>query len=249
MDLFDVVRSCFRRWYVVLPLLIVAAWYSHHIYTSVKPVYYSQAVVGFVPPNTQQIQAPPDQYVVPRNGLLDAGGPALLANMAMIGLRDPAVVSQVVSSGGAADYVAKMFPVPATSPPLPMIMIEATEPYPDSASKTVELVVAQAEPALRAVQAQAGVPEGQMVKPFVVSPPSAAVAGIPSRTRATITVFVAGTGLAILIGVVFDLVVPRWRTRHLPRRQGKQNNPQVSTADPNTTAIEAEADEVAVDSR
>ena len=51
MDLFDVVRSCFRRWYVVLPLLLIAAWFAHDIYTSVKPVYYSNAVVGLAAPN------------------------------------------------------------------------------------------------------------------------------------------------------------------------------------------------------
>ena len=53
MDLFDVVRSCIRRWYVVLPLLLIVAWYSHQIYASAKPVYYSSAVIGVAPPNTQ----------------------------------------------------------------------------------------------------------------------------------------------------------------------------------------------------
>ncbi len=46
MDLFDVVRSCLRRWYILIPLLAVTGVYCHQVYTSVLPVYYSQTVIG-----------------------------------------------------------------------------------------------------------------------------------------------------------------------------------------------------------
>lgn len=218
MDLFDVVKACFRRWYVVLPLLAVAAWYSHHIYASVKPVYYSQAVIGISPPNLRVDQAATPGEGVPRNGLLDVGGASLITNMATIGLTDSAVRMQVVNGGGKWDYTAKMFPVPGTMPELPLIMIEATESEAWAASKTVELAVAQADPVLKKLQQQAGVPDDQMVTAFVVSPQSEPWPAMPSRTRSTIAVFVALTGLAILVGLLTDVLLVRWGARRRKRR-------------------------------
>ncbi len=212
MDLFDVVRSCLRRWYIVLPLLLLVAWYSYGIYNSTKPVYYSNAVIGVSPPSSRIDTAQAGQPVA-RNGLLDIGGAGLITNMTAIGLRDSSVVSQVVADGGSPDYISRMFPVPATSPELPLIMIEATEPDPISASKTVTSVVAQADSALRLLQQQAKVPPDQMVTSFVVSPPSPPAAGMPSRTRSTISVFVAGAGLTVVLTVLFDVLLLRWKGR------------------------------------
>jgi hypothetical protein len=258
VDLFDVVRSCFRRWYVVLPLLLITAWFSHHVYSSVKPVYYSSAAISMAPPNMQVPIGDPG-VAVPRNGLEDVGGATLIPNLLVFGLRDAGVMGQVVAAGGQPDYMVRMFPVPATSPELPLIMIEATEPDPIAASKTVELVVAQADPVLRTLQQQAGVPDTQMVKPLQVSPPSPPAAGMPSRTRSTIAIFVAGAVLAILAGLVVDLLLMRWKTRRQKRQQTR-----VQTADGADTADGAEAadgaghvsprsrhasDELAVDSR
>jgi hypothetical protein len=250
VDLFDVVRSCFRRWYVVLPLLLIAAWFAHDIYTSVKPVYYSNAVISIVPPNTRVDQTAAGSPV-PRNGLLDVGGATLIANMTVIGMKDPSAVAQVVAAGGEANYRARMYPVPATSPELPLIMIDATEPDPAAASKTVELAAAQADPTVRTLQQQAGVPEDQMVKAFVVSPPSAPTAGMPSRTRSTTAVFIAGAGLAILFGVVVDVLILRWKARRQKRRETRvQTADRADTADDTRNADPRNkhaADEVAMD--
>ena len=113
-----------------------------------KPVYYSNAVIGLAPPSTRVDNVAPG-VPLPRNGLLDIGGAPLIANMTAVGLREPSVVDRVVAAGGLPDYVSKMFPVPATSPQLPLIMIEATAADPAAATKTLELVVAQAEVTLR----------------------------------------------------------------------------------------------------
>lgn len=243
MDLFDVVKSCFRRWYIVLPLLLIAAWYSHHIYTSVKPVYYSQAVIGVSPPDKRIDQAAPGEGV-PRNGLLDLGGASLITNMATLSLSDSSVRGQVAAAGGRADYTVRMFPVPGTMPELPLIMIEATEPDAVSASKTVELVVAQADSALRTLQQQARVPDSQMVTPFVVSPQSVPAAGMPSRTRSTVAVFVGCAGVAILVGIVADVLLSRWGARRRKRQQTSHQDTAIGgrDTDGSGTADEASGD-------
>jgi hypothetical protein len=234
VDLFDVVRSCIRRWYIVLPLLLIAAWFSYHTYTSVKPVYYSNAVVGLSSPNSKAYQTL-DGSPVPQNGLMEVGGASMIANMVQIGLSDPSVTRQIVAAGGEANYTSKMFPAPANMPELPLIMIEATEPYSAAASKTAELVVAQADPILRSLQQQASVPDDQMVKALIVSPPSVPAAGTPSRTRSTIAIFVACAGLSILVGLVVDVLWMRWKTG---RRKSRRT--RVPTSDRAASADEAD---------
>lgn len=261
MDLFDVVRSCLRRWYIVLPLLLIVAWYSYGVYSSVQPVYYSNAVIGVSPPSTRIDQSEAGQPV-PRNGLLDIGGAPLITNMASIGLRDSSVVAQVVAGGGQPDYVSRMFPVPATSPELPLIMIEATEADPISASKTVALVVDQAGPALQALQKQANVPDSQMVTPFIVSPPSPPAAGVPSRIRSTLAIAIGGAGLAIVAALIIDVLLLRWKSRRQKRNESStptgvdQGVPtEIAQTEPEATHPDSErvtntaAGEVASDSR
>jgi hypothetical protein len=217
VDLFDVVRACFRRWSVVLPLLLITGWYAHGVYASVKPLYYTQAVVGLAP--SSQVKYTPGGDLVARNGLLEAGGPTFIANMAVLQMREASVVNEVVAAGGSSDYGVKMFPVPATAAQLPLITIDAGLPDPNFAKKTVDLAAAQADAALRAVQQQAGVPDDQMVRGFAVSAPSEPVLAMPSRTKSTIVIFAAGAGSAILIAVVLDVVLMRWKSRRQNRRQ------------------------------
>lgn len=252
MDLFDVVRSCFRRWYVVLPLLLITGWFAHHVYESVKPVYYSSTVIGIAPPNSR-VDLPAAGALVPHNGLLDVGGPTLIANMAVFGMNDPTVAAQVVAAGGKS-YWARMFPSPAMEAPLPLILIETTQQDPVSAAKTIEAAVAQAGPVLHSVQQQAGVAEDLMVKPIVVSPQTPPSPGTPSRLRSTIAIFIAGSGLAILFAVVFDVLVMRRRASK--NKQGnKDNSKPSSTAETDQKTIidrddfYSAADEVSVDSR
>jgi hypothetical protein len=212
VDLFDAVRSCFRRWYVILPLLVITAWYSHHLYASVKPVYYSSAVIGLAAPSFR-VEASTAGQPLSRNGLLDVGGPALIANLSALGLRQPSVVDRVVAAGGLPDYGARLFPVPPTAPPIPLVMIEETSADPAAVRKTLELVIAAMPAMLRSLQEGASVPEDQMVHAFVVSPPSDPAAAMPKRTRATISIFVAGLGLTVVFTVLVDVLLVRRRKR------------------------------------
>lgn len=230
MDLFDVVRSCFRRWYVFLPLLLITIWYSHQVYAAVKPVYYVQTVIGLAPPSTRVDSALAGQPV-PRNGLLDIGGAALLANMSAIGLRDPALVDRVVAAGGLPTYSAKLFPVPPTAPPIPLVMIEETAPDPTAATKTVELVTNEMTASLETIQRQARVPADMMVEPFVVSPPSVPIPAMPTRTRSTASIFVAGLGLSVLVTVLVDVLLVRLRKRIKVAPQAPSNSGRLPSSE------------------
>jgi len=208
LALFDVVRACARRWYIFLPLLLIVAWFCYGKYSSVKPVYYSQAVIGFAGPSAR-VEYAAAGIPIARNGLLDVGGATLLANMTALGLREPAVVDAVVAGGGLPDYGTKMFPTAAGVGPLPLVMLEETNADPAAVTRTLELVVAQATETVNDIQQQAHVPQDQMATPLVVTPPSAPSAGMPSRTRSTVAIFVAGAGLTVLVTILADVLLGR----------------------------------------
>jgi hypothetical protein len=198
-------------------MLLVVAWYAYSAYTSVVPVYYSNAVIGIAPPNGR-VEYVDAGVPLPRNGLLDAGGAPMIANMTAIGLQQQSVVDRVVAGGGLPDYYAKMFPVtPGMSQP-PLILIEITSAHRDAVTRTLELVIAEAQDTLKALQQQAGVPNDQMAHTLLVSPPTTPSAGMPSRMKSTITIFIAGGGLAILVTVVADVLLTKYSSRRQRRR-------------------------------
>lgn len=230
MDLFDVARSCVRRWYVFLPLLLLAAWFSYGKYTAVQPVYYSQAVIGFAGPSAR-VEYAEAGVPVARNGLIDVGGASLLANMTALGLREPAVVDTVVAGGGLSDYSSKMFPTPTGVGTIPLVMVEETNPDPEATLRTLELVMSQSAETVKNLQRQAGVAQDQMATALVVMPPTTPSAAMPSRTRSTVATFVAGAGLTVLLTVLVDVLL----TRLLARRRRSSNTSPVppQAAEPN----------------
>ncbi|MGW0042436.1 hypothetical protein [Rhodococcus sp. NPDC003348] len=231
MDLFDVGRSCARRWYVFVPLMLIVGWFGYSLYSGVKPTYYANVAIGFAPPSV----VPPDVGEVRSNGLVDAGGAPLIANLLAIGLRSPAVVQQVVAAGGQPGYFSKVMELPPPVGQLPLVMVEVTNPDPAAVTKTLELVAAQADVTLRTLQRNAGVPEDRMVAVYPVQAPSDPVPAMPSRIRSTVAILLAGMGLAVLAAVLVDLVMLRRREKTPP---GSERASESNGADPRAPVMD-----------
>lgn len=235
MDLFDVVKACFRRWYVVLPLIAISVVSAMQVYKSVQPVYYANAVVGMAPANSQVQFAAPGSGL-PRNGLMEAAGPSFIAQLVVLAMKDPGVVARVVADGGQPNYEVKMFPVLPNSPQLPLLMVEATEPDPASSQKTVQVVSQQVPVVLRQVQAQAGVPDELQVRGISPAPPSPPVAAAPSRTKSGVALILGGVLLSILAAVIVDTVLSRRKSRKSAARAGVSGAADVPADSPITHA-------------
>ena len=213
MDLFDVAKACIRRWYVFLPIVALAVVSPFLVRILVTPSYTSQAMIGLALPAMQPQAADP----LPRNGLMDAGGALVIADVIADTLNEPAVEDQVVAAGGKDNYTVKMFPS-IQQEQIPLIVVEASEPDPASASKTVELAAAQAGPVTRRMQEAGGVPDDQMVKPVVVSGPTPPVQETKGRLKLSVAVFLIGLALAVLAAVVVDVMLMRRNARDDSRR-------------------------------
>jgi len=237
LDLFDVLKSCIRRWYVLLPLLAIVGYYAYGAYRSAIPVYYSNTIVALAPPNSR-IEHVDSGVPLPRNGLLDAGGATMIANMTALGLQQPAVLDRVAAEGGLPGFWAKLIQVPPSVPQPPIIMIEITTANRDAVTRTLELATKQAEQTLKALQQQARVPDDQMVQLFVVAPPTPPVGGMPSRMKSTLMILIAGAGLSIVFTVLLDVVWLRAKARVKRRRAAAQSGETVS-AEPDAAIDDA----------
>jgi hypothetical protein len=227
LDLFDVLKSCIRRWYVLLPLLAIVSYYAYGAYSSAVTVYYSNTVVALAPPNSR-IEHVDAGVPLPRNGLLDAGGATMIANMTALGLQQPAAQDRVAAQGGLPEFYAKLIGVPPSVPQPPIIMIEITSAKRDAVTRTLELATKQAEQTLKSLQQQARVPDDQMVQLFVVAPPTPPVGGMPSRMKSTLMILIAGAGLSIVFTVLLDIVWLRVKARLKERRAAARSKETIS---------------------
>lgn len=239
MDLFDVAKSCIRRWYVVLSIILLAGLASIPLIVLARPTYYNSTVVGITLP-AAQIQTAQPGIAVPRNGLVDAGGSVLIASIIAASLTESSVKDKVLAAGGENNYTVKMFPVPAYREQIPLVTVEATEPDPDSAAKTVELVASQAAPVTRQLQQRAGVPEDQMVKSLVVShagPPRKVTRG---QLRATVEILLIGAAAAVSAAVAVDVLLMRRNARKDPGQPASSRAWDGADVEGGSTAGEAE---------
>ncbi|MGW0023016.1 hypothetical protein [Rhodococcus sp. NPDC003383] len=214
MDLFDVAKSCARRWYVFLPLMVVTVLVGYRVYAGVEPVYYSTTTLGLANPSVSVV---PADNEVRSNGLVDAGGAVLLINLLAMSLKDPAVTQQIAEAGGISDYTATVFETGLPGNQLPLVTIEATASDPETSKKTVELVAAQSGPLLERVQRSADVPPDRMLISYTVVPPVDPQPATPSRTRSTVALMLVGTGLSVFVAVLFDVLVVRLKTKRNDR--------------------------------
>src|SRR5262245_37200356 len=165
MDSFSVKRSCVRRWYVIVPLLLMTAWYSQHFYGTVQPVYSAKTMIGLTAPSFG-VNPPERGAEMARNGLLDVPvadqsdprkSVVVIANQVALGLRGPSAVDRVVAAGGVRWYVVSV--LPGTSEQVPIVVIEVSAPTPTEATTTLEVLIAQSAVTLRTLQQQARVSE------------------------------------------------------------------------------------------
>ena len=71
-----------------------------------------------------------------------------------------------------------------------------------------------------------------------MSPPSDPIAAMPTRTRSTATIGVAGLGLAVLVAVLTDVLLGRFRKRRTLRRQ-RRSDEQSRATDPESNETSA----------
>jgi hypothetical protein len=222
MDALDVLKVCLRRWYVVLPVVIISVAAGLGLALQQRPTYYAFGTYALVYHTS-----------VPgaRDPLLDnplaASGALVLGEALVADFMSPA--SQVAYGGVGHSGTAPGEPTDDTSysVSLPdkeypvnsqLYLFETWGKDPDGLRAVVDSVLKAAPMHAAQIQNRAGAPKRSQFTAFVTGPTRLVM--LPSTSKLKLVVAMLGVG--ILAGSALSLIVDRasWsRPRGRPRRE------------------------------
>lgn len=202
MSLLDILRGLVRRWYVVLPGIVLAAAGAFGAWTVVPPDYERSAF----------------QLLLPGRGTLPEG--ASNPFLYLGGLTAPADV--LVRAAGSEDSLkpilqehpsAEIEIVRDAAAAGPMILTKVTAPSDAEAGDVLEFVVQKTTDTLEALQSAEGIPEADRIVIALVSVEEEGVARQRDRLVASVGVGAGLTIVTLVLASVLDGLATRSRRR------------------------------------
>jgi hypothetical protein len=200
-----------RRVYAAVPILAVtlAAQYKT---AHPAPVFRAVAVVALQAPIRESVEDDkPNPYTDPRRSL------AATAAVVSQGMKSSSEAAVLHASGVVGAYDLEPRNSGTTEEPyfsMPRMDVTADAGDPDTAVKSVDVLVSKLDSELVALQNRVGVDPSDRITSLLLAKPSAAPV-LGSRTRALLAVSVLGFGAAYL--------VPRWWDSAASRRAGRRD--------------------------
>ncbi len=217
MDLFTIVGASLRRWYVTLPVLLVALVGAGFAYRSVAPLYTSSVSVAVLP-STPTPAAPGEEETPAGENPYSGSGGARFAAAVLARNINTGTYRDSVGLGGRSDVT---FSAEASSQQ-PMIRIDATGPSAKSVLDTLDRVAGQAGVVLNQFQVSAGASKETLYR-LAVAVPADTVSDItPSRWRNAGAIIAAGLVVAASLATALDVMLRRRPGRN---RAARRNPP------------------------
>lgn len=216
MDLWDLTKLLFRRWYVSVPLFLICMVGVAVASLVVKPDYSATGHLQMIPPRNQSSDTTP----AVRNPWNDLGYEAL-ANAAMIDVTNKATLDALVAQG-LTDNVT------VTLDRTPMFVIEAVGNSPKQATETVQRVQRLLSEAVVRRQQAFNVPSEHMITTIALDDGS----DVEMRTSKIIRVLVVAAGVGMLITAGATIGVDALIRRRQRRRAGEHPDWQASAPSP-----------------
>ena len=206
MDLWDIIRMLFRRWYLTLPLLAIAAGGAYYAAQGIEPTYTASAAGVFLEP---VVTLPLDQLAP--NPWVQAGV-ATTASAVVGSAVDPITKSKVVADGFAGDYTVLLASRSV------LFSVYAPASTPDEATATLDHVLGVMRDDLRAKQDTYNVPADQQL---VIQAASGTSIVATRDGIQRVLLAVAGLGIVLTTGIVVlvDSLLARRKTRGDLRRR------------------------------
>lgn len=193
MDLRTLALIVLRRWFVVVPVLALAAWLLIGTVQDPEQEFTTSAAVMVVSPPDRQKGEGVDQ-----NPYDSIGSERTLARVVAENLNSSLVRSQVASQGLLSGYEVE------TSRDTPILSIEAVGPDAQSTIATVDAVVTAAPDIVTQVQDNVGAPDATRYLITRISPTNAASAEVVGQNRRLGAILVGAGVLAVFLAVVVD---------------------------------------------
>jgi hypothetical protein len=248
MDTLDVLRICVKRWFVFLPILLLAYYASQSLSSDQQPVYSatgSFAVIYHARAPLKPGQADPRQL-----NPLAAGGGSLLKQALLTDLRSPGTQSQLASPGvlgtspsSAAD--GSLYAVTSTATSA-TVGIATYGPDRAAVAGTVNRVLAASSTKARQMQDRAGAPAAGRLDTFVTLPTQTTELAPPSKLKLVIAVMAAGLIAGAGLSLLLDRLLTKWRPRRAKPAGPPRERRRTAEAD-EATAPEPDREEPARD--
>lgn len=214
MDLWDLTKLLFRRWYAFLPMLIASSVAVFFLTQEVKPDYRAVGHLQLMPPVTRGAE---DEARL-TNPWVDLGI-AALGKAAILRVQDPTVLDRMGAAGLSDDYTVTM------DDRATYVSIEAVARSPAQASATVRELMRLLDDEVRSQQERVTAATGDRITTLPLNAGDNATVVKSKKNR----VFVVAAGVALLISVALTVGLDvLLRRRHRAR---KDRDPAVVAED------------------
>lgn len=199
MDLLGVLRSCVRRWYVFLPILVLTAWLGRDQYRQAQPEYTSTATV-VIAPSTELVYnrgRQTDSGLVVTSPFNGGEGPRVLAGLLVRALNTATVRQQLLPAGGAAITASRNVQEDST-----VVVLQVVAGSAKADAGALDAVRKGSDGVLAKIQYDAGAPEGQLYNAVSGGPVDPPLVTYPDQVRGVVAIGLAGVLLAVVLSVV-----------------------------------------------
>lgn len=208
MDLLDLLKLMFRRWYVCGPLVLLAVGAAFAYGTAVEPEYKTSAAILLVPPTVTGATSNPDGSAQPANPWLRIGENGM-AQAIQISTSAHGARARVAAAGGESDYEVGLV---SRSAILTVNVVADTEA---NARATVTAVIRLIQEEVAGQQSRYGTAPEEQIGTEVLDPGTQITASRANLLRAQIVLIAIGVLLAAAAAVLVDALA-RGRTARRP---------------------------------
>jgi len=208
MDAVTAALICLRRWYVFLPVLLVAITLAFSAAGDSTATYTAEGQLVVLPDASGlagRTDAPPD--TVSANPYARVGGARLLAAVLKNNLVGAQTRQAITQAGGLPGYTA------VVDPDYPIITVSAVGSTPRQAQRTVDRVVRAADPLTRQLQEDVSAPTSELYAATRSTPTTIVAVASASGVKVAITYIILGLAVAGVLAVLTDVVLAQMSRR------------------------------------
>ena len=227
MDVVTVIRTAVRRWYVFLPVLVLAVFAATRTANQIPPVFASEASVTVLPPAQKTISTgrPAETLIQPVNPYLslDPRAQEFAASALQASLTSEAFISSLDPALYDPDFTV------LKAEDQPILTLRSVAPVAERSHTTVQMLLAISAKQLEDLQRSAGAPPDQLLKLQVVSQ-SGPTQETSKRERALLVLNALSLAAAVLAATAAEAAAVSWSRRRRERRPSPPA-PEVDTYD------------------
>jgi capsular polysaccharide biosynthesis protein len=207
VDLWDLTKLLFRRWYIAVPLLVVSLAAVALTSRSLQPDYSASGHLQLIPPRAAAQQANGTTNRTP-NPWMDLGYQAL-GQALIIKITDKNVLESLTKGGYSENFAITM------DTRSPLLTIEVVAHNPTQATGTVRQVMQQLEDMVKSEQTQYGVAQQDSITTLRLDDGSA-VTTVTSKVK---RVLIVAGGVALLFTTAFTIGIDAYLRRRKRRAE------------------------------